>query len=186
MVQRLVFLGAPGSGKGTQAAILSEKLGIAAVSTGVMLRDAVAAGSSTGKRVVQIMTAGELVDDATMAELVRERVELLGEGDGFIFDGYPRNMAQADTFSRILRDQGLKLNAAILIDVPEEVLTQRLLARRRVDDTEAAVNRRIEIYREQTEPLVDYFENQKMLRRVDGTLEIPEVAANIMEQLGLN
>ena len=185
-MQRLVFLGAPGSGKGTQAAILSKSLGIEAISTGVMLREAVAAETAIGQRVVEIMTSGELVDDATMAEVVKERVQHLGERNGFIFDGYPRNLAQADKFERILLDRGLKLNAAVLIDVPEDVLTQRLLARQRLDDTVAAVSRRIEIYRHQTEPLVGYFESKQLLRRVDGTLEIEEVASAILEQLQLN
>lgn len=186
MVQRLVFLGVPGSGKGTQAAILAETLGIEAISTGAMLREAVAARTAIGQRVAEIMTSGELVEDETMAAVVQERIQYLGEEDGFIFDGYPRNLGQADTFERMLRDRGLNLNAAILIDVPEDVLTQRLLARHRLDDTEAAVSRRIEVYRLQTEPLVGYFESRQMLRRVDGTLKIEEVAAEIMFQLGLN
>lgn len=186
MVQRLVFLGAPGSGKGTQAAILSKKLGIEAISTGVMLREAVAADTEVGRRVIEIMTSGNLVDDATMAEVVKERISFLEAEDGFIFDGYPRNLAQADTFDEILRDRGITLNAAILIDVPKDVLTQRLIERQRLDDTEAAVGRRIEVYHQQTEPLVGYFESRQLLRKVDGRLTIEEVAEEIMEQLSLN
>jgi adenylate kinase len=186
MVQRLVFLGAPGSGKGTQAAILAEKLGIKAISTGGLLREAVRSETEVGRKVEEIMTAGDLVDDETMAEVVKERVQQLDEEDGFIFDGYPRNLAQADTFQRILQSREMELDAAILIQVPEEVLTRRLLARGRLDDTETAVSRRIELYGLETRPLIGYYESMGLLRRVDGSLEIDEVASSIMGQLELN
>jgi adenylate kinase len=180
---RLVLLGPPGSGKGTQAAILAENLGVPAISTGKMLRRAVDSGTELGERVESIMSRGALVDDATMAEVVRERLARDDARGGYLLDGYPRTLAQAGTLGRILEESGQVLDAVVLIDVPEDVLVERALARQRADDTEEVVRRRLEIYREKTEPLIEYYKGLGLLRRVDGDRSIADVSAGIREAL---
>lgn len=180
---RLVLLGAPGSGKGTQAAILAERLGVPAVSTGAMLREAVANGSALGRRVEAVMSAGELVDDETMAEVVRERLSRSDAGPGFVLDGYPRTRGQADTLSGILSDQGCELDAVIHIEVPEQELVARALARKRADDQEPVIRQRLAVYRNRTQPLIDYYQRRSELREVDGYQTIEEVAAAIQSAL---
>ena len=182
---RLVMFGAPGSGKGTQAEILSERLGVPAISTGEMLREAVATGSDLGKRVESIMASGALVDDSTMADVVRERLAQTDAGKGFILDGYPRTIAQADSLEQILNEQGSGLDAVAFITVPEEQLVQRLLARQRADDSEKVIRDRQRVYHESTEPLIDYYDGRSLLRRVDGDRSIDAVALALLEALGL-
>lgn len=177
---RLVFLGPPGSGKGTQAEILSAKLGVPAISTGDMLRAAVAAGSTLGERVDAIMRRGALVDDETMAEVVRERLAA-DDVNGFILDGYPRTVDQAETLHGIVDGD---LHAVLLFDVPEEELIRRTLARRREDDEEEVIRRRLEVYHRETEPLVDYYGRRDLLRRIDGHRTIDEVARLVEGAVG--
>ena len=181
---RLVMLGPPGSGKGTQAEILGEKLGIPAISTGEMLRRAVASGSALGRRVESIMASGSLVDDETMAEVVRERLARDDAENGYLLDGYPRTLAQADTLAGILADSDTALDAVVFVDVPEDELVKRSLARQRADDTEEVVRHRQAVYREKTAPLIEYYESQGLLRRIDGHRTIEEVNAGILETLG--
>jgi adenylate kinase len=177
------MLGPPGSGKGTQAEILAERLGVPAISTGEMLRRAVASGSDLGRRIESIMNSGVLVDDATMAEVVRERLSRDDVRGGYLLDGYPRTLAQAGTLGRILDESGTSLDAVVLINVPEEELVKRALARQREDDTEEIVRRRLEVYREKTAPLIEYYGRLGLLCRVDGDLSIAEVSEGIREAL---
>ncbi|HEV7518141.1 MAG TPA: nucleoside monophosphate kinase, partial [Thermoanaerobaculia bacterium] len=152
---KAVLLGAPGSGKGTQGGVLSRRLGIPAISTGEMLREAVTAGSELGLKVNGIMAAGSLVDDGTMAEVVRERLSRCGQGGGFLLDGYPRTIPQAETLERILGEAGEALDAVLLVEVPEEELVRRAVARRRgEDDREEVVRQRLRVYREKTAPVI--------------------------------
>ena len=183
---RLVLLGPRGSGKGTQAEILAKELGVPAISTGEMLRRAVATGSELGRRVTSMMSSGVLVDDATMAEVVRERLAREDAGVGYLLDGYPRTLAQAGTLGRILDESDKSLDAVVLIDVPEDELVRRTLARQREDDTEEVVRRRLEIYGEKTAPLIEYYERLGLLCRVDGDRSIAEVGAGIREALEVN
>ncbi len=180
---RLVMLGPPGSGKGTQAAILADALGMPAISTGEMLRRAVVSGTTLGRRVESIMTSGVLVDDATMAEVMRERLARDDAGAGYVLDGYPRTLAQADTLGRLLEECDESLDAVVLIEVPEDELVRRTLARQREDDTEQVVRRRLEVYREKTEPLIEYYERLGLLRRIDGDRAIVQVSVGIHEAL---
>lgn len=184
--RRLVFLGAPGSGKGTQAEILAETLGIPAISTGDMLREAVAAGSDLGARVSAIMSSGELVDDGTMAEVVRERLRQQDAAAGFLLDGYPRTLPQARTLSQILSEMSTELDSVLLIDVPEEELMKRALARQRADDQEEVIRNRIRVYHEKTEPLVEFYGGLQLLRSVDGDQTIDEVAAAVRQAVEEN
>ncbi len=178
--RNLVFLGPPGSGKGTQAEILGKKLGVPAISTGEMLREAVAGGTELGKKVEGIMNSGALVDDDTMAEVVRERLERPDSRRGFVLDGYPRTLPQAETLAGILAGEGHALDAVVLIDAPEEELVDRALARRRADDKAEVVRERLRVYRQKTEPLVGYYEGLGLLRRVDGLGSIDAVSSRIL------
>jgi adenylate kinase len=177
---RIVFLGPPNSGKGTQAARLAAALAIPAISTGDMLRAAVAAGTELGKRVEGVMNRGELVSDDLMAEVVKERLAQDDAQAGFLLDGYPRTLPQVATLDGILESIGGKLNHVVMIDAPEDVLVQRALGRGRVDDTEDVVRRRLEEYRSKTEPLVDHYRNLGLLREIDGDQSIEEVETAIL------
>ncbi len=181
---RAVLLGAPGSGKGTQAEFLAGSLGVPAISTGAMLRDAVALGSALGSKVEGIMASGGLVDDALMAEVVRERLGRPDAAGGFLLDGYPRTTGQAAMLDRILEERQEKLDAVVLLEVPEAVLVERAVARKRADDREEVVRERLRVYREKTEPLVELYERRNLLRRVDGNRTMREVTSASLKMLG--
>ena len=180
---RIVLLGPPGSGKGTQAGTLAESLGVPAISTGEMLREAVAAASPLGLKVNAIMAAGELVDDATMADVVRDRLGSDDAQKGFVLDGYPRTLSQAATLQEILDQTGHRLNAVVQIDVPEGELVNRVLGRHRADDTEEVILQRLAVYHEQTEPLVAYYRERSLLRDIDGHQSIEDVSNSIRDAL---
>ncbi len=180
---RLIMLGAPGSGKGTQAEILAGQIGVPSISTGEMLRSAVAEGTELGKKVEAIMSSGKLVDDQTMEAVVRQR---LGQDDcktGFILDGYPRTLGQVEALDSILAEIGIELDAVVHISVLEAELVRRALARQREDDLEEVIRRRLEVYREQTQPLIDHYRERELLRPVDGDQTIAEVAASVVSSL---
>lgn len=181
---RLVMLGAPGSGKGTQATILAEALGIPSISTGEMLREAVATGTDLGQTVESIMASGRLVDDETMAAVVEERLAAADAAEGFILDGYPRTLGQADTLAGILERQGWALDSVVYIEVPESELVARALARKRADDKEEVIRQRLEVYRQQTQPLIDHYRTAGLLRDIDGHQTIDGVAKSIVDALG--
>lgn len=177
--RRIVFLGAPGSGKGTQAARLAERLGVPAISTGEMLRAAVEAATPLGQKVEGIMLDGKLVDDGTMAAVVAERLAQDDAEDGFLLDGYPRTPGQADTLDRVLGEQEASLDAVLLLEVGESELLERALARKRADDTEEVIRERLSVYRQTTEPLVERYRDQGLLIEVDGVGTVDDVAARI-------
>ena len=181
----LVLLGPPGSGKGTQAALLAERLGIPSISTGDMVRMAIADGSELGRRVEQIVSSGELVDDETMGQIVETRLARQDARNGFLLDGYPRTLPQAGTLDRILRDSGRRLTAVIMIDVPEDELVSRMLGRGRADDRDDVIRRRLAVYREQTEPLTDHYRGLDLLLEIEGDRSIEEVAAAILTALSV-
>lgn len=181
--RRVVLLGPPSSGKGTQAEILAEHLGVPHISTGDMLREARDAGTELGERVESILSAGELVDDDTMADLVAERLSRRDAQQGFLLDGYPRTLRQVRDLEGLLGSSDV--DAVLFIDVPEEALVERGLGRGREDDTEEVIRKRIAVYREQTEPLVEHYGNSGVLETVDGNRPIEDVTAEILESLGL-
>jgi adenylate kinase len=181
----VVLLGPPGAGKGTQAQALSERLGVPAISTGDMLREAVAEGSELGRRVQGIMASGALVDDATMAEVVRERLGKRDAREGFLLDGYPRTLPQAETLEGILSDAGLSLVGVILVEVPEDELVRRTLLRGRADDREEVVRERLRVYRDKTAPLVGYYGDRGLLRQIDGNRPVEDVAAQMLGIFGV-
>ena len=204
---RLVLLGAPGSGKGTQAQRLVETHGIPQVSTGDLLRDAVARQTPLGLRAKAAMDAGKLVDDGIVLALLRERLDRPDAARGFILDGYPRNVAQAEALSGLLAEMNQPLDAVVLMDVDTQVLFKRLTGRRtcrrcarvfnvytnppperggceggrshdlfqRADDNEATIGSRLEVYDQQTRPLVSYYRGRRLLRKVDAEGELDAV-----------
>jgi len=182
--RRVILLGPPNSGKGTQAKLLAERLEVPHVSTGDMLREACDAGTELGERVRDILAAGELVDDDTMADLVAARLSREDARDGFLLDGYPRTRRQAEDLERILGEA--PVDTVVLIDVPEEELVERGLGRGREDDTEEVIRKRIRVYRRQTEPLVEHYGNKGVLETVDGDRPIERVTEELLEVLGIS
>jgi adenylate kinase len=171
---RLVILGRQGSGKGTQSTRIVENFGLVHVSTGDMLRAAVSAGSGLGAKAKAIMDAGDLVPDDLMNEIVAER---LSQPDvvahGVLLDGFPRTTTQAAELEAMLGDGGV--DAAINLDVPVQAVTERMLARGRADDTAEAIARRLELYENQTAPLLEWFDERGVLHTVDGIGDEHEV-----------
>ncbi|MEM1411182.1 MAG: adenylate kinase [Pseudomonadota bacterium] len=184
---RIVLLGAPGSGKGTQAALLKEHFSIPHISTGVLLREAVAAETPLGQQAKAIMDRGELVPDDVMLNLIRER---LGQDDvsgGFILDGYPRNLAQAEALDTVLTEIGQPVEEALLIEVNEDMVVERIAKRAaeegRSDDTEEVVRNRMRVYQEQTAPVAGHYEAADLLTSILGEGTIEEVLERIKSAL---
>jgi adenylate kinase len=184
---RLVLLGAPGSGKGTQAKLLTKKLNVPHISTGDLLRAAVASQSALGKAAKEVMDRGELVSDDIVLGMLKERLQADDAQAGFILDGFPRNLAQAEMLDELLCEIGMPVEHAILIQVdPEEVvarIAKRAEAEGRSDDTEAVVRNRLEIYKEQTEPVVDHYRQAEVLSEVHGSGSIEDVQQRILQVL---
>jgi len=180
----IVVLGRQGSGKGTQCALLQRRYdGIVHVSTGDMLRDAAAPGSPLGRRAEAIMAGGELVPDDVMCDVVAERLApLLESGTTVLLDGFPRTPAQAASLAVMTAPGGLL--GAVLLDVDVAEVSERMLARGRHDDTAAGIARRLELYEAQTAPLVDWFTERAMLRRIDGTGTPAEVFDRLTAAIG--
>lgn len=182
---RLVLLGPPGAGKGTQAERLVNKHGIVQLSTGDMLRAAVAAGSPVGKRAQAIMDRGDLVPDDVIVQIIAERISRPDAARGFILDGFPRTIAQAEALDELLKGKGLKLDAVIEIAVDEAMLVDRIESRAkqtggaRTDDNAATLGKRISVYRQQTAPVADYYRRKGMLSKVNGMGTMDEVTAAI-------
>ncbi|MEA5532731.1 adenylate kinase [Crocosphaera sp. XPORK-15E] len=177
----LIFLGPPGSGKGTQAQLLSEQLQIPHISTGEMLREAIAQQTPLGHQAQSYVDKGELVPDELLLGLIKER---LGQDDaqtGWILDGFPRNVPQAKFLEQLLDELPQFSEQAINLDVPDQVLIERLLLRGRKDDNEDTIRRRLEVYREQTQPVLDYYRQQERLYSVDGNRQPQEVTATLKE-----
>ena len=183
-VRRVIMLGAPGSGKGTQALHLAESLQVPAISTGEMLREAVAAGSELGARVEGVMAAGALVADDLMGEVVASRLERDDVRAGFILDGYPRTTGQAETLDGILARAGVKIERVLLLEVPEAELIRRALGRGRADDREEVIRERLRVYREKTEPLISFYRERGLLATVDGYQPVATVTAALIAALG--
>ena len=206
----IVLLGAPGSGKGTQAQKLVAEFGFAHISTGDLLRAAIKAGTKLGKKAKGYMDAGQLVPDDLVVDLVKERLEADDAQKGFILDGFPRNTAQAVTLDSELAAMGRTLDAALLIDVEPSVIVERLSSRRtcrscgytapagvdtcprcggemyqRDDDKPETIQHRLDVYESQTAPLVEYYRGHSILKEVDGDRPVDEVYADVKVLLGL-
>lgn len=213
----LILLGAPGAGKGTQGALIAERCGVARISTGDLLRDAVRKGTPLGVKAKGYMDAGELVPDDVILGLVREVLGAQGaSAGGYLLDGFPRTLPQAEALDPLLEELGRPLDAVVVIDVPDEELIKRLSGRRscpqcgavynvyfgppkvpgvcdacggtlveRADDAAETVRRRLEVYKEQTEPLIAYYEASRTpVHRVNGTGAVQDVLAEILRVVG--
>lgn len=206
----IVLLGAPGAGKGTQAQKLVEEFGVAHISTGDLLRAAVKAGTKLGVKAKSYMDNGQLVPDKLVVDLVTERLDADDAQRGFILDGFPRNTAQAVTLDSALAEMGRSLDAALLVDVKPDVIVKRLSSRRtckecgytapagvdscpscggemyqRDDDKPETIQKRLDVYENQTAPLVEYYRGKELLKSVDGDRPVDEVYADVKELLGL-
>lgn len=186
---RLILLGPPGAGKGTQAKILTEKHGIPQLSTGDMLRAAVAAGTEVGKRAKAVMDSGELVSDEIVNQIVSERIDQADCAGGFILDGYPRTVPQAQALTRMLEEKNLRLDGVINLKVDETALVRRMESRVRetiaaggqvrADDNPESFKKRLAEYREKTAPLADYYQGTGELKSIDGMAGMKMVTAEI-------
>lgn len=187
MSARMVLLGPPGAGKGTQAARISQRLGIPAISTGDIFRANVAGATPLGVQAKAYMDKGEYVPDSVTNAMVKDRLSQEDAAQGFLLDGYPRTEAQVHELDKMLAAAGLKLDVVLEITADAEVVVQRLLKRateqNRADDTEPVIRRRLEVYAEQTEPLAALYQDKGLLVRVDGIGEIDEVTERIMAAL---
>ncbi len=191
---RLILLGPPGAGKGTQAIRISQKYGIPQLSTGDMLRAAVAAGTPIGLKAKEVMEAGGLVSDDIVVGIIDERTEAEDAKKGFILDGFPRTVAQADALAAMLTRKGLKLDAVVELKVDEVVLVDRIVNRAREaeargeevrkDDNPAVFRSRLLQYREMTAPVSAYYAKTGQLKEVDGMLAIDDVTSAIFKVLG--
>jgi adenylate kinase len=180
---RLIFLGAPGAGKGTQAQILAESMGIPHISTGDILRAEVNAQTELGLQAKAYMNKGELVPDSLILDMIRGRLAEPDASTGWILDGFPRNVTQAEFLDKLLAEIQQNYDFAINLNVPQERLVERLLNRatiqNRPDDTEAVIRRRLVIYDEQTAPLIDYYQRKGVYQEVDGDRELTEVTHHL-------
>lgn len=183
-MMRMIFLGAPGAGKGTQAQIFAENNGVAHISTGAMLRDAVSRGTELGKKVRPIMEAGDLVPDDLMVALIAERIDQADCAQGYILDGFPRTVVQAETLDKMLMSRGEALTHVVLFDVTEEAVLKRLEGRRsieaRADDNAEVQMERLRVYKQKTAPLIDYYQKTGQLINVNGDADINEVQQRLI------
>lgn len=212
---RIVLLGAPGSGKGTQAQRLTKLYNIPQISTGDLLRAAVSSGSELGKRAKQAMDAGNLVSDDIVLGMIRERLQAADAKNGFILDGFPRNLSQADSLDKLLAELNQPLDTGLLIDVDFDVLMKRLTGRlsckqcstvynryfsppktegvcdvcgstdlyHRADDNEETIGNRLEVYEKNTAPLIDYYDKQHKLIRVNGVGDMEDISRAMQAEL---
>lgn len=186
--RRLLLLGPPGAGKGTQARRLVDALGVPQISTGDMLREAVASGSPVGREAKAFMDSGRLVPDEVVIGVTEQRLRQADAASGFILDGFPRTAQQARALDALLVKLGVKLERCVSMRVDEEELVKRLLRRAEIegrsDDNEQAIRTRMEEYRRKTEPLVEHYRAAGVLAEVDGMGEMDQVAKRIQEALG--
>jgi adenylate kinase len=178
---RLLFIGPPGAGKGTQASRVAERLGIPHISTGEMFRHHVSAGTELGKRVDSIMKAGDYVPDEITVEMLEERITQPDASGGFILDGFPRTEGQVEALDGLIGRDGL--DAVVVFDVSEDELVERMLGRGRPDDTEDTIRNRFKVYQEQTEPLLGLFGERGLVVHVDGAAKVDVVTDRIVSAL---
>ncbi|NNC23753.1 adenylate kinase [Salinisphaera sp. USBA-960] len=180
---KIVLLGAPGSGKGTQGAELASHYGVPKIASGDLLREAVASGSELGQKAKAAMDAGELVSDDTVIGMIRERLNEPDAQNGFILDGFPRSLAQAEALDQLLDELSRPLQRVIHMQVDNEEIVGRLAARGRADDTEEAIRNRLAVFAEQTEPLVTYYEQRGLLTPVNATGDIDAIQTRLIEAI---
>ena len=181
MKKHILFLGAPGAGKGTQAELLSQTNSYLHLSTGELLRKEIEMNTNLGVQVKDIMNRGELVSDELVLKIVRQN--LVKDNKGWILDGYPRNLSQANSLNEVLKEINQPLELVLYLDIPEEVLIKRLLLRGRKDDTEETIKTRVDIYRKTTEPLIRYFKDLSLLEYIDADRDLKTISADIEQNM---
>ena len=181
MKKHLLFLGAPGAGKGTQAQLLSQTNSYLHLSTGELLRKEIEIDSILGRQVKDIINRGELVSDELVLKIVRQNLDK--DNKGWILDGYPRNLSQANSLNDVLIEINQPLEVVFYLDIPEEVLIKRLLLRGRKDDTEQTIRTRVNIYKETTEPLINYYKNLSLLEYIDADRDLKIISTDIKQKM---
>ncbi|HVV31232.1 MAG TPA: adenylate kinase [Mycobacteriales bacterium] len=181
---RLLLLAPPGAGKGTQGALLAEHFGIRHISSGDLLRENITTGTDLGRQVQAYLAAGDLVPDEVMGALLRKPAVAAAAAGGYVLDGFPRTLQQAQLAFLAGDEEGVALQAVLFLDVPDDVLVGRLLARGRgADDSEETIRHRLAVYHHETEPLVAYYTGRGLLRRVDGNQPVEAVTAECLAAL---
>ena len=184
MKKHILFLGAPGAGKGTQAELLSQSNSYLHLSTGELLRKEIEMNTALGIQVKDIMNRGELVSDELVLKIVRQNlIEDNKDNKGWILDGYPRNLSQANTLNEVLNEINQPLELVFYLDIPEEVLIKRLLLRGRKDDTEETIRTRVDIYKKTTEPLIQYFKDLSLLEYIDADRDLKTISSDIKQKM---
>lgn len=187
MSLRAILLGPPGAGKGTQAAFIAERFGVTHVSSGDLFRRHVAERTPIGMRLEPYLSAGDLVPDGLVLEMLTASVSQAAAAGGYLLDGFPRTVAQAEAAYEMAEPQGITVHAVVALEAPTDVLVERLVKRgvdsHRPDDTEEVVRHRLDVYQQSTAPLLDYYERRGVLRRFDATGTIDDVAAAVLAEL---
>ncbi len=186
-MKTIIFMGPPGAGKGTQAKLICDKFQIPQISTGEILRNSIKEGTELGKQAKQYIDKGELVPDSVVIGIVEERIKHDDCKNGFLLDGFPRTIKQAEELEKMLSNLNKKIDSVINLDVPEEELVKRLLNRaileNRTDDTEPVIRNRMKTYFEQTYPLIEYYKNKGMLKNINGIGTVEEIFTRIISSL---
>ena len=181
MKKHLLFLGAPGAGKGTQAELLSQTYSYLHLSTGELLRKEIEMNTILGSQVKDIINKGELVSDVLVLKIVRQNLTKVDKG--WILDGFPRNLSQANSLNEVLVEIGQPLEVVFYLDIPEEVLIKRLLLRGRKDDSEETIRTRVDIYKKTTEPLIEYFKDLSLLEYIDADRDLKTISSDIKQKM---
>jgi adenylate kinase len=184
---RCLLIGAPGAGKGTQATRIAEHFGVAHISSGELLRDHVKRGTATGRAAQEYMERGDLVPDAVVLDMLRKPVVAASQANGYVLDGFPRTVDQAEAAYAVAKDLGVSVQIAVNLEVEPDSLVERLVARGeesgRPDDTEEVIRHRIEVYEEHTRPLLEYYRSRERLISVNGDRPVEEVTWSVVVQL---
>ena len=183
MKKNILFLGPPGAGKGTQAALISQFCSYLHLSTGELLRKEVELCSELGLKVKEIINSGQLVSDELVLKIVKKN--LITNKKGWILDGYPRNICQANSLTEVLEGLNQPLQVVFNLRVNEEILVERLLNRGREDDNEETIRTRLEIYNETTQPLIGYYEKQNILENIEGNGDLNQISDNIKQKMAI-
>ena len=181
MKKHLLFLGAPGAGKGTQAELISRTNSYLHLSTGELLRKEIEMNTILGIEVKDIINRGELVSDELVLKIVKHN--LVKDNKGWILDGFPRNLSQANSLNEVLIEINQPLEVVFYLDIPEDVLVQRLILRGRKDDTEETIRTRVNIYKETTEPLIQYFKDLSLLEYIDANRDLKTISSDIKQKM---